>query len=68
MERSNDPDMTVLGAVFLAGINMKLWTQAELYQFSKVEKSFVPDLQKTETLKKTLAQWKVATAHFSNWN
>lgn len=67
VERASSPDMTVMGAVFLAGVNHKIWTQDDLLKYSKTEKTFVPDQQKMHDLNATLATWKLATKHFSNW-
>lgn len=67
VERANSPDMTILGAVYVAGINQKLWTQEDILKKVTSEKTFIPDYETKESLNKAFDLWKKATRHFSNW-
>ncbi len=66
VERPNNLETTVLGAAYLAGITVGLWTKEELLNQRKTEFSFSPDMtiDKRNLLYK---RWLKAVERSKNW-
>jgi glycerol kinase len=66
VERPNNLETTVLGAAYLAGITVGLWTKEELLNQKKTEFSFSPDMTKD---KRNLLykRWLKAVERSKNW-
>lgn len=68
VERAKEADMTALGVAFLAGFNEEIWTYNDLYKFSTIDKSFVPNPEHSLEYQIRFIKWKKATERFRDWN
>lgn len=68
VERSADPEMTLLGTVFLAGLNEGVYkSKDELYQLNKIDVTFKPRPEFVQKAMKSLELFKEAGQRFGNW-
>lgn len=68
MERSDNSELSVLGAGFLAGLNTGVWKDRdELLRLRKVEKVFVPRPEINSKCLETLREWEKACNRFRGW-
>ena len=59
-------ESTAMGAAFLAGITVGLWTQEDINQNREIERTFSPSLEKSKR-KKLYKGWKKAVKRTKNW-
>lgn len=68
VERSDNAELSVLGAGFLAGLNVGVWKDRdELLRLRKVEKIFVPRPEINSKCLGTLREWEKACNRFKGW-
>uniref|UniRef100_A0A336KAQ0 Glycerol kinase 5 n=1 Tax=Culicoides sonorensis TaxID=179676 RepID=A0A336KAQ0_CULSO len=68
VERSADPEMTMLGTVFLAGLNEGIYkNKEELYKLNKIDVTFTPRPENVPRAKLGLERFKEAANRFKNW-
>ncbi|MHA1730424.1 MAG: glycerol kinase 5 [Promethearchaeota archaeon] len=66
--RSQNPDMTALGAGFLAGLDVGYWKDKdELLGLQKVDREFTPQMSEAER-EKRYAMWKKAVSRALGWS
>lgn len=66
VERPEITETTVLGAAYLAGIQVGLWKQEDLINEQKIDKDFMPELSE-EKIKKLYGRWLKAIEKSKNW-
>lgn len=68
VERSSDPEMTMLGTIFLAGLNEGIYkSRDELYQLNKIDVTFTPRPEFVPKAQASLERFKEAGNRFQNW-
>lgn len=68
VERSDNAELSVLGAGFLAGLNAGVWKDRnDLLRLRKVEKVFVPRPETNAKCMATLREWEKACNRFKGW-
>ena len=66
VERPEITETTVLGAAYLAGIQVGLWKQEDLLKEQKIDKDFMPEFSE-EKIKKLYGRWLKAIEKSKNW-
>ena len=66
VERPEITETTVLGAAYLAGIQVGLWKQEDLLNEQKIDKDFMPEFSE-EKIKKLYGRWLKAIEKSKNW-
>ncbi len=65
--RAQNPDMTALGAAFLAGLNVGYWAkQDDLLALQKVDREFIPSMEEAER-KERYTMWRKAVSRALGW-
>lgn len=60
--------MSILGALFIAGLNQGIWQKKEeLHKLRKVDVTFKPRDDKVQSARDTLEKWKEAAERFKKW-
>ncbi|XP_063700283.1 putative glycerol kinase 5 [Culicoides brevitarsis] len=68
VERAANPEMTMLGTVFLAGLNEGIYkNKEELHQLNKIDVTFKPRPEFVKKAAAGLAQFREAGKRFGNW-
>jgi glycerol kinase len=67
VERPDCVESTALGAAYLAGLQIGLWTKEQILKTKQIEKSFTP-LSDDDTRKKRYDGWLEAVERTKNWN
>ncbi len=67
VERAEIIESTALGAAYLAGIGIGLWSQEEILKNRKIDKKFVSKME-DQKRKKLYKTWKKAVERTMNWN
>ncbi len=68
VERSDNAELSVLGAGFLAGLNAGVWKDRnDLLRLRKVEKVFVPRPEMYSKGVDALREWENACSRFKGW-
>ncbi|KAG4073437.1 hypothetical protein HA402_000661 [Bradysia odoriphaga] len=68
VERSDNPELSVLGAGFLAGLNVGVWKDRnDLLRLRKVEKVFVPRPEIYSKCLESFRAWEKACNRFKGW-
>ncbi|XP_012556753.2 putative glycerol kinase 5 isoform X1 [Hydra vulgaris] len=68
IERSSDSEMSVLGAVYLAGLSHGVWkNKEEIKNMSQPSSVFVPDIKIQSCYSKTYITWVKAVKRCMNW-
>lgn len=68
IERVDDCDISLTGAVYLAGLGAHIWTSKEaLRKIIVSTKSFIPDLSIREQYRETYNQWLEAVKRCKKW-
>jgi len=61
--------MTAQGSAFLAGMQAGIWkNQNELERFHKIEKVFLPIVEKEEGVHRSFVEWERAVGRFLRWS
>ena len=66
VERPKNQETTVLGAAYLAGITVGLWTQNDLLKNKEIDSSFSPNLSEAQRTKQ-YSRWLKAIERSKNW-
>jgi len=66
VERPEITETTVLGAAYLAGIQVDLWKQEDLLNEQIIDKDFMPEFSE-EKIKKLYGRWLKAIEKSKNW-
>jgi glycerol kinase len=66
IERPKNIESTALGAAYLAGIAVGLWYQKDILINKRIDKKFIPSMNK-ERLEKLYKGWKKAVKRTMNW-
>ncbi len=66
VERPKNTETTVLGAAYLAGLCVGLWTQEAIDKFRKKDREFLPSFSE-EQRDKRYKKWQKAVARTMNW-
>ncbi len=66
VERPKITEATVLGAAYLAGITVGLWTQKSILSYKKIETKFTPRFS-SEKREKLYKKWQKAVKRTMNW-
>ncbi|XP_057324048.1 putative glycerol kinase 5 [Microplitis mediator] len=68
VERSANPEMSILGVAFLSGLQCGIWeNRQELCKLRQVDKVFQPDIKRASNYLSVVSQWKRAVQRFKNW-
>lgn len=68
VERSDNAELSVLGAGFLAGLNTGVWTERnDLLKLRKIEKVFVPRVEMNSKILDIFKEWEKACHRFKGW-
>jgi len=66
VERPKTTETTVLGAAYLAGITVGLWTQESIVSHRKIDNTFIPTFS-SEKREKLYKKWQKAVKRSMNW-
>ena len=66
VERPKTTETTVLGAAYLAGISVGLWTQESILSHRKVDHNFMPTFS-SEKRERLYKKWQKAVKRSMNW-
>lgn len=66
VERAEIIESTALGAAFFAGIGIGLWTKEEILKNRKIDKNFIPKMDKKQR-EHLYKNWKKAVKRSMNW-
>ncbi|EDV50365.2 putative glycerol kinase 5 [Drosophila erecta] len=68
VERAENPESSIMGATFMAGINHGIWRDVEdLKRFRQVERVFEPRPKQYKTIASRMDKWSRTIARFSDW-
>ncbi|XP_061393080.1 putative glycerol kinase 5 [Musca vetustissima] len=68
VERARNPESSIMGAAYAAGLNLGLWNSFEdLAQFRDVERCFEPQEKKYAEIRERLNGWLRAVERFGQW-
>ncbi len=67
VERAEIIESTALGAAYLAGIGIGLWSQEEILKNRKIDKKFIPKMEEQKR-NKLYRTWKKAVERTMNWD
>lgn len=67
IERPVNIESTALGAAYLAGIGVGLWQQSDILTNKRIDKKFIPSMEK-EKINKLYNGWKKAVKRTMNWD